>query len=51
MIAILQAASGVLANRLEMGRSVGSEAHVGIGRRHSERLEAADFVGVAQEGA
>ena len=47
MIAILQPACGVAADRLQVQRLVAGIAHLDIGRRHRERIEALDDIRAA----
>jgi hypothetical protein len=51
MIAVLQPAGGVAANRLQMRRRIGGIAHLGIGRRNRHFVQAADRADVADRGA
>ena len=51
MIAVLQPAGGILADGLQMGGRVGREADIDVGWRHGQRLQPADFPGIAQKVA
>jgi len=49
MIAILQSTGSVGAHGLQMGRGIGRKAHLGIGRRHRQRLQPDEIVTIAHD--
>ena len=51
MIAVLQPAGGIAADRLQMRGRIRGVADLGIGRGHRHRVEALDGAGVADRGA
>jgi hypothetical protein len=51
VVAILQAPGSIGADRLQVRRRIGGIAHVGIGRRHCQRLQPRDLLRIAQQRA